>query len=119
MRTRTLVFAIVACTLTGCVSFQLVPGPPAAVVQRLDSENAAVITTKSGEAVRVANIRVDGDSLIGLRTVASKERVAIALGDVQSVAVAKSDVSGTALAIGTTAAVALLGFLIYILMTTD
>ena len=95
------------------------PGPPAAVVRQLGDENAAVITTKSGEAVRLANVRVDGDSLIGVRTVASKERVAIALGDVQSVAVARSDVSGTALAIGTTAAVALLGFLIHILMTSD
>lgn len=119
MPTRTLVFAIVACTLAGCVSFQAVPGPPAAVVQRLDSENAVVITTKSGEAVRLANVRVDGDSLVGLRTVASHERVAIAVADVQSVAVARSDVSGTVLAIGTTAAVALLVFLVHILMSSD
>lgn len=114
-----LVFAIVACSLTGCVSFQPMPGPPAAVVRQLDSENAAVITTRTGEAVRLANVRVDGDSLIGVRSVASMERVAIAVGDVESVAVAKADVGGTVLAIGTTAAVALLGFLIHILMTSD
>ena len=95
------------------------PGPPAAVVRQLGDENAAVITTKSGEAVRLANVHVDGDSLVGLRTVASKERVAIALGDVQSVAVARSDVTGTALAIGTTAAIALLAFLVHILMSSD
>ena len=114
-----LVFAIVACSLTGCVSFQPMPGPPAAVVAQLGDENAAVITTKSGEAVRVANVRVHGDSLVGVRTVASRQRVAIAVGDVQSVAVARSDVSGTALAIGVTAGVALLVFLVHILMSSD
>ena len=119
MRTRAVLFTIISCSVPGCVSFQPMPGPPAAVVRQLDSENAAIVTTKSGEAVRIANVRVDGDSLVGLRTVASKERVAIAVADVQSVAVARSDVSGTALAIGTTAAVALLGFLIHVLMTSD
>ena len=114
-----LVFAIVGCTLIGCVSFQPVPGPPAAAVQRLDSENAVVITTRSGEAVRLANVHVGGDSLVGVRTVASNERVAMAISDVQSVAVARSDVSGTVLAIGTAAAVALLGFLVHVLMTSD
>lgn len=110
---------IVACSLPGCVSFQPMPGPPAAVVRQLDGENAAIVTTKSGEAVRLADVRVDGDSLVGVRTVASRERIAIAVADVESVAVARSDVSGTALAIGTTAAIALLGFLVHILMTSD
>ena len=111
--------AIVACSLGGCVSFQPMAGSPAAVVRQLGDENAAVITTKSGEAVRLANVRVDGDSLVGVRTVASRERVAIAVADVESVAVAKADVGGTALAIGTTAAIALLAFLVHILMTSD
>lgn len=119
MRTRTLVFAIVAGGLTGCVSFQPMPGPPAAVIRQLDNENAVVISTKTGEVVRLANVHVDGDSVIGMRTVASKERIAIALGDVESVAIARSDVGGTALAIGTTAAIALLAFLVHILMSSD
>ena len=119
MRTRTVVFAIVACSLTDCVRFHPMPGPPAAVVRQLDSENAVVITTKSGDEVRLANVRVDGDSLIGVRSVASMERVAIAVADVESVAVARSDVSGTALAIGATAGVALLVFLVHILMSSD
>jgi hypothetical protein len=118
-RRASVALALVACTLSGCVSLQPVSGAPATVVRQLDRENATVLTTRSGEAVRLANVRVEGDSLIGVRTVASNERVAIAIGDVQSVAVAKTDVTGTVLAIGTTAAVALLVFLVHVLMSSD
>lgn len=82
--------------LAGCSSLHTVPGPPRDVVRQIGSRNVVRLTDKRGHEVDLADVHVEGDSLVGVRSMASGERVALAIVDVGGVAVRDFDPVKTA-----------------------
>ena len=88
---RNFTLVLTALALAGCTSLYTHPGPPRTVVREIGSPNIVRLTDKRGREVQLANAHIEGDSLVGVRSLASGERVAIAIADVVSVAVGEFD----------------------------
>lgn len=94
---RSLTLVLVALLLSACTSLHTYPGPPRTVVRDLGPRNIVRLTDKRGREVHLADAHIEGDSLVGIRSLASGERVAIAIADVVSVAVGEVDPAKTVL----------------------
>jgi hypothetical protein len=83
------------------VSFHPAGAPPADVARQLDRHNVVVVTTKRGLAHKLADVHLVADSVVGLRSVESGDRVAIAVEDVRSIAVGERDTEANIFLVGT------------------
>jgi hypothetical protein len=101
---RRKVTALIALTTTACTSWHVQPGPaPSAVEAESASHGAVRLMLKSGSFADIYNPQLVGDSIVGMSapaTVATRERVAFATADVQSVATKQVSIGRTMLALG-------------------
>jgi hypothetical protein len=76
-----------AALLGGCNSLRTVPGEPRDVMREIRPSDDIEVTSMRGPSYRMTRARIVGDSLVGVESMYSGTRVAIALGDIESVAV--------------------------------
>lgn len=95
---RTLVYACLL-VVGGCTTATTIPGRPRDVVGSLAPENAVRVQVRQGNTLLLANVRTQGDSLVGVRTVSSGERIALAFEDIQTIAVQEVDGLATTMAL--------------------
>jgi hypothetical protein len=79
-----LMLVATALALAGCRSVYTVPGSPRELLRQQPPPNAFVVRTKAGEDVRLGDVTVRGDSVVGVRSISSGETVAIAIDDILS-----------------------------------
>ena len=100
---RRKVTALIALTTTACTSWHVQHGPaPSAIEARSGSNGAVRLTLRGGAFADVYNPQVIGDSIVGMNAPASeptRERVAFATADVESVATKQVSVGRTVLAL--------------------
>ena len=65
---RQVALILVALLLTACTSLHTIPGPPRDVVRQIGPRNVVRLTDKSGRAESLADVHVEGDSLVGVRS---------------------------------------------------
>ncbi len=68
-----------------------IPGLPRDVVQQIGPRNVVRLTDKRGREVNLADVHVEGDSLVGVRSMTTSERVGILAADVDAVALREFD----------------------------
>ena len=95
MNRRILSLAALSLALGGCRSVYSIPAPARDVLRQEPPPNAFVIRTKRGEEMRLGDVTVRGDSLVGLRSIMSGETVTIALADVESIGKMQVDIVPT------------------------
>ena len=88
---RQVALILVALLLTACTSLHTIPGSPRDVVQQIGPRNVVRLTDKRGREVSLADVHVEGDSLVGVRSMASGERIALAIAEIDAVAVGEVD----------------------------
>ena len=96
------VTALIALTTTACTSWHVQPGPaPSAIVAKSDSHGAVRLILKSGSFADIYNPEIVGDSIIGMAgpVAATRDRVAFATADVESVATKQVSAGRTILAL--------------------
>jgi len=100
---RRKVTALIALTTTACTSWHVQHGPaPSAIEAKSESNGAVRLTLRGGAFADVYNPQVIGDSIVGMSAPASaptRERVAFATADVESVATKQVSVGRTVLAL--------------------
>jgi len=100
---RRKVTALIALTTTACTSWHVQPGPaPSAVEAKGGSSGAVRLMLRGGAFADVYNPQIVGDSIIGMSAPASaptRERVAFATADVESVATKQVSAGRTILAL--------------------
>ena len=100
---RRKVTALIALTTTACTSWHVQHGPaPSAVAAETGSRGAVRLIFKSGSFADVYDVQIVGDSVIGMSapaTAPTRERVAFATAEVQSVATKHVSVGRTVLAL--------------------
>ena len=100
---RRKVTTLIALTTTACTSWHVQPGPaPSAIEAKSDARGAVRLILRGGAFADIYDPRVVGDSIIGMSAPASaptRERVAFATADVQSVATKQVSVGRTVLAL--------------------
>ena len=100
---RRKVTALIALTTTACTSWHVQPGPtPSAIESESGSHGAVRLILKSGSFADVYDVQIVGDSVIGMSapaSVSTRDRVAFATSEVQSVATKQVSVGRTALAL--------------------
>jgi len=100
---RRKVTALIALTTTACTSWHVQPGPaPSAVEAKGGSSGAVRLMLRGGAFADVYNPQIVGDSIIGMSAPASaptRERVAFATADVESVATKQVSTGRTILAL--------------------
>lgn len=88
---RHLGLIIVALIVPGCTSLHTIPGPPRSVMAQVGPRNIVRLTDKRGREVSLADARIEGDSVVGVRSLASEERIALAIADIDVVAIGEFD----------------------------
>ena len=100
---RRKVTALIALTTTACTSWHAQTGPaPSAIEARSGSHDAVRLIFRGGSFADIYEPQLVGDSIIGMSAPAaapSRERVAFATADVQSVATKQVSVGRTVLAL--------------------
>src|SRR5690349_17126289 len=100
---RRKVTALIALTTTACTSWHVQHGPaPSAIEGESGSHGAVRLMLKSGAFADIYDVRVIGDSIVGMSAPASaptRERVAFATAEVESVATKQVSVGKTVLAL--------------------
>lgn len=100
---RRKVTALIALTTTACTSWHVQPGPaPSAVAAETGARGAVRLILKSGSFADVYDPQIVGDSVIGMSapaTAPTRERIAFATAEVQSVATKQVSVGRTVLAL--------------------
>jgi hypothetical protein len=100
---RRKVTALIALTTTACTSWHVQPGPAPSAVEAKGGSNGAVrLTLRGGAFADIYNPQVIGDSIVGMSAPASaptRERVAFATADVESVATKQVSAGRTILAL--------------------
>ena len=101
---RRKVTALIALTTTACTSWHVQPGPaPSAIEAKGDSHGAVRLTFKGGAFADIYSPQVVGDSIIGFSAPASvstsRDRIAFATADVESVATKQVSPGRTILAL--------------------
>ena len=84
MHRRILTVTALALTLSGCRTAAPIPAPPGEVLRQQPPPNEFVVRTKQGREIRLGNVSVRGDSIVGVRSISSGETVTIAIDDVES-----------------------------------
>lgn len=111
---RRKVTALIALTTTACTSWHVQPGPaPSNIEARGGSHGAVRLLLKSGSFADVYDVQIVGDSVIGMSapaSVSTRDRVAFATADVESVATRQVSAGRTILAL------AAIGFAVAILV---
>jgi hypothetical protein len=110
---RRKVAALIALTTTACTSWHVQPGPtPSSIEAESGSHGAVRLTLRTGSFADIYNPQIIGDSIVGMSapaTAQTRERVAFATADVQSVATKHVSVGRTVFALAAIAlAVAIL-----------
>ena len=110
---RRKVAALIALTTTACTSWHVQPGPtPSSIEAESGSRGAVRLMMRSGSFADIYNPQIIGDSIVGMSAPATsptRERVAFATADVQSVATKQVSVGRTVVALAAIAlAVAIL-----------
>ena len=100
---RRKVTALIALTTTACTSWHVQRGPaPSAIEAESGAPGAVRLTFWSGSFADVYNPQIVGDSIIGMSAPASavtRERVAFATADVQSVSTKQVSIGKTVVAL--------------------
>ena len=100
---RRKVTALIALTTTACTSWHVQSGPaPSAVEAESGSHGAVRLIFKGGSFADVYNPQIIGDSIIGMSgpaTAVTRERVAFATAEVESVATKQVSVGRTMVAL--------------------
>jgi hypothetical protein len=100
---RRKVTALIALTTTACTSWHVQRGPaPSAIEAKSGSHGAVRLMLKSGSFADLYDVQVVGDSIVGMSgpaTTTTRERVAFATADVESVATKQVAIGRTVLAL--------------------
>jgi hypothetical protein len=100
---RRKVAALIALTTTACTSWHVQRGPtPSSIEAESGSHGAVRLMLKSGSFADIYNPQIIGDSVVGMSapaTAQTRERVAFATADVQSVATKQVSIGRTVLAL--------------------
>ena len=88
---RSVAMMLQALLLASCSSLHTIPGPPRDVVQQIGPRNVVRLTDKRGAEVTLADVHVEGDSLVGVRSMTSRERIALLAADVDAIALREFD----------------------------
>ena len=101
---RRKVTALIALTTTACTSWHVQPGPaPSAIEAKSGSRGAVRLLLKSGSFADVYDPQIVGDSVIAMSVPASvstsRDRIAFATSEIESVATKQVSVGRTVLAL--------------------
>lgn len=100
---RRKVAALIALTTTACTSWHVQPGPtPSSIEAETGSHGAVRLMMRSGSFADIYNPQIIGDSIVGMSapaTAQTRERVAFATADVESVATKQVSVGRTVAAL--------------------
>jgi hypothetical protein len=100
---RRKVTALIALTTTACTSWHVQSGPaPSAISAESETRGAVRLMLRGGAFAEIYDPRLVGDSIIGMSapaTAPTRERVAYATADVESVATKQVSVGRTVLAL--------------------
>jgi hypothetical protein len=116
MRSTTLrCLLLLAAMLVSCMRTTTIPGPPREVIRWLKPEDNVRVTDKRRGEVLLTNVQVVGDSVIGVRSLSPRDRVAMSLDDIDAVAIREADLRRAL--IGTVLVVLALGALLPSILT--